>query len=537
MHRIEARRRRGTAPTRCAAASVGQIANVLFPAGFTCGGSKAAIDKLCELATKARALQARPIKTGGAFHTPLMEPAKKELTGADGTSRATLGTHGLPVREELEQAIDAAFPKMKPPRCAVYFNITGKKVPAGSKPAEFVDYMKRQMTSEVLWEQTVRHMVFDGVRRQVVEWSLGRGHWLVKDFFEVGPHKQLKAMIKRLRSVTDAVMAGSGGFDTWRPTCNARTVRSFPWLFSKSSEQERWWRHHPRPGDLLIGWVMHPKLTQGNKTDLEAEFSSGCGGLWRSRGLAFRGKFSSTVQDGQLTLQDEATTLKGRMREASLSIQGSVIHEGSPGGEFILRPLPECYREWWSQVKGKLEDPNPGFLVLNEDGSFEGGDASDEDASSFPDITSPAELRKFLLLRRITQQVGSQRRPSPRRSKRQELLFKFALRPDEVKEYLDRYVICQTAAKEMLAVAICDHYNRAKEELLSSSPESESSESAVAVDSKADESKDPSEAVPEPAAEERAERALRRWTKLSSRTRTTTTSFSYSWTATVCGSS
>ncbi|CAJ1410404.1 unnamed protein product [Effrenium voratum] len=247
---------------------------------------------------------------------------------------------------------------------------------------------------------------------------------------------------------------------------------------------------------------MHPKLTQGNKTDLEAEFSSGCGGLWRSRGLAFRGKFSSTVQDGQLTLQDEATTLKGRMREASLSIQGSVIHEGSPGGEFILRPLPECYREWWSQVKGKLEDPNPGFLVLNEDGSFEGGDASDEDASSFPDITSPAELRKFLLLRRITQQVGSQRRPSPRRSKRQELLFKFALRPDEVKEYLDRYVICQTAAKEMLAVAICDHYNRAKEELLSSSPESESSESAVAVDSKADESKDPSEAVPEPAAED-----------------------------------
>lgn len=137
-----------------------QIANVLFPAGFTCGGTKPAIDKLCEIATKARALQARPIKTGGGFHTPLMAPAAEELT----------------------KAIDATLPKMKPPRCAVYFNLTGKKMPPGSKPAEFVDYMKKQLTGEVLWEQTIRQMVFDGV----------------KDFYEVGPLKQLKSMIKRI---------------------------------------------------------------------------------------------------------------------------------------------------------------------------------------------------------------------------------------------------------------------------------------------------------------------------------------------------
>ncbi|OLP88585.1 Malonyl-CoA-acyl carrier protein transacylase, mitochondrial [Symbiodinium microadriaticum] len=137
-----------------------QVANVLFPAGFTCGGTKPAIEKLCELAMKARALQARAVKTGGGFHTPLMQPAQ----------------------EELSKAIDSMLPKMKPPRCAVYFNLTGKKMPPGTKPSEFVDYMKKQLTGEVLWEQTVKQMVFDGV----------------KDFYEVGPLKQLKAMIKRI---------------------------------------------------------------------------------------------------------------------------------------------------------------------------------------------------------------------------------------------------------------------------------------------------------------------------------------------------
>merc|ERR1712190_660300 len=77
--------------------AVCQIANVLFPAGFTCAGNKTAIDKLCELATKARALQARVIKAGGAFHTPMMKPAE----------------------DELSAAIDAALPKMKPPRCCI----------------------------------------------------------------------------------------------------------------------------------------------------------------------------------------------------------------------------------------------------------------------------------------------------------------------------------------------------------------------------------------------------------------------------------
>jgi [acyl-carrier-protein] S-malonyltransferase len=137
-----------------------QIANLLFPAGFTCAGNKTAVDKLCELATKARALQARVIKAGGAFHTPLMKPAQ----------------------EELSAAIDKALPKMKPPRCSIYFNMTGKKVAPGTDPKEFVDLMKKQLTNEVLWEPTVKQMIMDQV----------------KDFYEVGPLKQIKSMIKRI---------------------------------------------------------------------------------------------------------------------------------------------------------------------------------------------------------------------------------------------------------------------------------------------------------------------------------------------------
>jgi len=137
-----------------------QIANVLFPAGFTCAGTKSTIDKLCTLAQKARALQAKVIKTGGAFHCPLMQPAA----------------------DKLGQALDEALPKMQPPRCCVYFNITGKRVLPGTDPSTFIGLIKQQLTSEVLWEQTIKQMIMDQV----------------KDFYECGPLKQLKSMLKRI---------------------------------------------------------------------------------------------------------------------------------------------------------------------------------------------------------------------------------------------------------------------------------------------------------------------------------------------------
>lgn len=137
-----------------------KVANWLFPAGFTCGGTKVAVDELMKLAVKAKALQAKLIKTGGAFHTQLMQPAQ----------------------DELSRALDKVADKMKPPRCSIYFNVTGRRVGPGADPATFIELMKMQLTSTVLWEPTVKNMVIDGVQ----------------DFYEVGPLKQIKAMIKRI---------------------------------------------------------------------------------------------------------------------------------------------------------------------------------------------------------------------------------------------------------------------------------------------------------------------------------------------------
>mmetsp|Transcript_16314 Transcript_16314/g.28568 ORF Transcript_16314/g.28568 Transcript_16314/m.28568 type:complete len:554 (+) Transcript_16314:56-1717(+) len=137
-----------------------RVANFLFPSGFTCAGTKKAVDKLCQLAVAAKALQAKVIKAGGAFHTSLMRPAQ----------------------DELSRAIDDFAEKMSPPRCSIYFNLTGKRVKEGADPATFVELMKMQLTSEVMWEPTVKAMIMDGV----------------KDFYEVGPLKQLKSMLKRI---------------------------------------------------------------------------------------------------------------------------------------------------------------------------------------------------------------------------------------------------------------------------------------------------------------------------------------------------
>jgi [acyl-carrier-protein] S-malonyltransferase len=137
-----------------------QVANFLFPSGFTCAGTKEAVNELCKIAMAQKALQARVIKAGGAFHTPLMQPAQ----------------------DDLNKAIDELVDRMQPPKCSIYFNVTGKRVAAGSDPATFVEFMKMQLTNEVLWEPTVKSMIMDGV----------------KDFYEVGPLKQLKAMIKRI---------------------------------------------------------------------------------------------------------------------------------------------------------------------------------------------------------------------------------------------------------------------------------------------------------------------------------------------------
>merc|ERR1712241_1396457 len=93
--------------------AVCQIANELFPKGFSCAGTEPAILHLKDLSEKAGALQSKILKTSGGFHTPLMNPAK----------------------EILGKALDEMLPKMSPPKFTIYMNATAKPVAPGTNPA------------------------------------------------------------------------------------------------------------------------------------------------------------------------------------------------------------------------------------------------------------------------------------------------------------------------------------------------------------------------------------------------------------------
>lgn len=155
-----------TVETLCADAlkveenGVCMIANELFHNGFSCSGTEKSIMKLKELAEAASAMQARVLKTSGAFHTELMESARKTLA----------------------EALDEILPRMKSPRCKIYMNVNAKPIDMETEPRVIVEMLNKQLTSSVLWEPTVKAMIKDGVM----------------EFYEVGPMKQLKAMMKRI---------------------------------------------------------------------------------------------------------------------------------------------------------------------------------------------------------------------------------------------------------------------------------------------------------------------------------------------------
>merc|ERR1712187_360845 len=140
--------------------AVCKIANELFPKGFSCAGTEVSILKLKDLTEKAGALQAKVLKTSGGFHTELMASAK----------------------EKLGKDLDAMLPKMSPPVTTVYMNATAQPVSPGTPPKQIVELLKRQLPSPVLWEPSVRAMIKSGVT----------------EFYEVGPMKQIKAMMKRI---------------------------------------------------------------------------------------------------------------------------------------------------------------------------------------------------------------------------------------------------------------------------------------------------------------------------------------------------
>ena len=141
--------------------------NVVVAANYNCpgqiviSGSIEGIDKACALMKEAGAKRALPLKVGGAFHSPLMEPAKVEL----------------------EAAIQAT--EIKTPKCPVYQNVDALP---HTDPAEIKENLIAQLTGSVRWTQTVMNLVADGA----------------DDFTECGPGAVLQGMIKKISKEANA---------------------------------------------------------------------------------------------------------------------------------------------------------------------------------------------------------------------------------------------------------------------------------------------------------------------------------------------
>ena len=130
-------------------------ANYNSPGQIVISGSIEGIDQAIEKLTAAGAKRALKLSVGGAFHSPIMEPA----------------------RLDLEKAIDAA--EINKPRCPVYQNVTA--LPS-TDPAVIRENIKKQLTAPVRWTQTVRNMLADGAT----------------SFYEVGPGSVLQGLIKKV---------------------------------------------------------------------------------------------------------------------------------------------------------------------------------------------------------------------------------------------------------------------------------------------------------------------------------------------------
>lgn len=145
-----------------------EVDDVVAPANYNCpgqvviSGTIEGIDAACEKMLAAGAKRALKLKVGGAFHSPLMQPAQ----------------------EELAAAIEAA--EFHTPVCPVYQNVDGKP---HTDPAEIKENLLKQLTAPVRWTYDVQAMIADGA----------------DSFTELGPGNVLQGLVKKIdRSVATA---------------------------------------------------------------------------------------------------------------------------------------------------------------------------------------------------------------------------------------------------------------------------------------------------------------------------------------------
>lgn len=139
-------------------------ANYNCPGQLVISGETSAVEIACEKLKEAGAKRALLLPVGGAFHSPMMEPA----------------------REELAQAIQNT--EFKTPICPVYQNVTATAI---SNPEEIKQNLLIQLTAPVKWTQSVQQMVADGAT----------------DFIEVGPGKVLQGLVQKIHKEANVVSA------------------------------------------------------------------------------------------------------------------------------------------------------------------------------------------------------------------------------------------------------------------------------------------------------------------------------------------
>ena len=132
-------------------------ANYNCPGQVVISGSIDGVNKACEKLKEAGAKRALPLNVSGAFHSPIMQPAKDELEAA------------IKATEFLE------------PRCPVYQNVDGKPHTA---PQEIKENLIAQLTAPVLWTKTIEQMVADGA----------------EEFTEYGPGNVQQGLIKKIKA-------------------------------------------------------------------------------------------------------------------------------------------------------------------------------------------------------------------------------------------------------------------------------------------------------------------------------------------------
>ncbi|MBO4611835.1 MAG: ACP S-malonyltransferase [Bacteroidaceae bacterium] len=142
---------------------------VVVPANYNCpgqlviSGEVEAINAACAKLKEAGAKRALPLPVGGAFHSPLMQPAK----------------------DELQAAIEAT--EFKAPRCPIYQNVDGK---AHTDAAEIKQNLIAQLTASVRWTQEVQNMLAAGAT----------------EFTECGPGKALQGMIGKIAAGKEGIV-------------------------------------------------------------------------------------------------------------------------------------------------------------------------------------------------------------------------------------------------------------------------------------------------------------------------------------------